>query len=128
MNNAVEGIVILGGATLVNGSLVTDLTTAGCSNVAGLACKSSNPLQTSCSSSDWLAPSVPTGWNYQTMCCADYSAKCLTKSGLDRQSMARQRTTGLICLNQSHRDRNFGSLLRIAKQRCRSCIMLNPSV
>jgi hypothetical protein len=76
-NSAAQGVTILGGASLVNGSLVTDFSTASCSNAAGAACKSSNPLQTSCSSSDWLAPSVPAGWNYQTQCCADYSAKCL---------------------------------------------------
>lgn len=68
---------ILGSATLINGSLVTSLATAACSNAAGAACKSSNPLKTSCSSSDRLAASVPAGWNYQVQCCADYSAKCL---------------------------------------------------
>ena len=76
-SDAATGVEILGAATLVNGSLVTDLATASCSNTAGAACKSSNPLQTSCSSSDWLAPSVPAGWNFQTQCCADYTAKCL---------------------------------------------------
>lgn len=76
-NSGTAGVEILGGATLINGSLVTDLATTSCSNAAGSACKSSNPLQTSCSSSDWLAPSVPAGWNFQNDCCADYSTKCL---------------------------------------------------
>ena len=76
-NSAAAAVNILGSATLINGSLVTSLAAAACSNAAGAACKSSNPLKTSCSSSDWLAPSVPAGWNYQTQCCADYTKKCL---------------------------------------------------
>ena len=76
-----SGVKVAGSAISVNGSLTLDTATAACNDnpaYAG-ACNSTNPLQTSCSSSDWLAPSVQgphPGWNFQTDCCASYTAKC----------------------------------------------------
>ena len=68
---------LAGLALSVNGSL-SYVPAAACADVAAAgACQcSSNTLQTSCSSSDWLAPSVPAGWNYQAECCAAWTAKC----------------------------------------------------
>lgn len=75
-----HGAVRLAGAvTIVNGSgtWTPDGTDSTCHDTASPVCKSTtNSLCVSCSSSDWLAPSCPAGWDFQAACCATWTRQC----------------------------------------------------
>ena len=75
-----QGAIRLAGAvTIVNGSgtWLPDGTDRTCQDTASPVCNSTtNILCVSCTSSDWLAPSCPTDWNFQASCCATWTRQC----------------------------------------------------
>ena len=74
-----EGPVRLGGAiSIVNGtgSYTADGSAAACQDASPVYASGTNTLCVSCSSSDWLAPSCPSGWNFAAACCETWTRKC----------------------------------------------------
>ena len=74
----VHGVNLLGKVTLAGGvwKWEGDQVKTCVDTASSAQCHSANYLCTSCSSSDWLAPSCPPNWNFQSQCCATWTASC----------------------------------------------------
>ena len=71
---------LTGSVAIVNGTAryQADTSAASCADEAPVTqCGGGSVLCTSCTSSDWMAPSCPKGWNFESVCCATYAAKCV---------------------------------------------------
>jgi hypothetical protein len=71
---------LTGSVAIVNGTAryQADASAVSCADEAPVAqCGGGSALCTSCTSSDWMAPSCPKGWSFESVCCATYTAKCV---------------------------------------------------